>query len=171
MRLEQFIQGDDSVQQHVASEREKAALLAVSPMARKAIEMEVLPQLNEAVTSVDAIDELAKTTKEEIEAAFKGKTEIYTRLIGYKSIDQSDDQFLDDLLHVMDEWATKGKNLLEDGPPAQPGEVKVKIEVESEVNVKTEAGKETDIEVKDTSSGETLPISVADIFELGDVRL
>jgi len=171
MRLEQFIQGGDSVQQHVASEREKTALLAVSPLARKAIEQEVLPQLDAAVTSVGVIDDLGKTTKEGIEAAFKGKTEIYTRLIQYKSIDQSDEQFLDDLLHVMDEWVTKSKNLLDDGPPAAPHEMKVKIEVESEVNVKTETGKGVEIEVKDTSSGEELPISVADTFELGDIRL
>lgn len=172
MRLEHLIHGDDSVQQHVASEREKAALLAVSPLARKAIEKEVVPQLDESVSSAKAVDELAEETKKEIEAAFKSKTEIYTRLIQYKSIDQSDSQFLDDLLHVMDEWATKTKKTLEEGAPAEPGEVKVKVEVESDINVKTEAGKDTEVEVDvENSGGDKLPISVADIFDLGDVRL
>jgi len=169
MRLEQLIQGDDSVQQHVASEREKAALVAVSPMARKAIEKEVLPQLDAHVTSSESVDELGEQTKKDIEAAFKGKTEIYTRLIQYKSIDQSDAQFLDDLIHVMDEWVAKSKKILDEGKPADPGEVKVKVE--SDINVKTETGDNTEVEVKDTSSGEKLPISVADIFDLGDVRL
>lgn len=170
MRLEQLIQGDDSVQQHVASEREKAALVAVSPMARKAIEKEVVPQLEAHVTSVKSVDELGDQTKKDIEAAFKGKTEIYTRLIQYKSIDQSDTQFLDDLLYVMDEWVAKTKKVLDDGKPADPGEVKVKVEIESDLSVKTETGDNTEVKVKDTSSGEKLPISVADIFDLGDVR-
>jgi len=182
MRLEQFIQGDDSVQQHIASER-AALLVAVSPMARKAIEKEILPQIEEMVTSVEVVGELCEEIKKDIQTAFKGKTEIYTRLIQYKSIDQSDDQFLDDLIHVMDEWATKTKNVLQGDGPAEPGEVKVKIEVESDINVRTETDGaaqvsvkdsepvKEEIEVKDTSSGEKLPISVADIFVLGDVRL
>ena len=174
MRLEQLIKGDDSVLQHVASERKEAALLAVSPMARKAIEKEVLPQLEESVTSVKAVAELTETTKKEIEAAFKGKTEIYTRLIQYKSIDQSDAQFLDDLLHVMDEWERKTTKILKEGPAAAPGEIQVKVEVDSDINVKNETGDKVEAEVSESSTStvtDALPISVADIFDLGDVRL
>jgi len=171
MRLEQLIQGDDSVQQHVASEREKHALEAVSPMARRAIEKEVLPQLDDSVTSAKDIEELAKSTKDDIEAAFKAKSEIYTRLIQYKSIDQSDDQFLDDLMHVMDEWAEKTQKVLEEGKPTDPGEVKVKVEVESDINVKTEGGDNVEVEFSGKSDEEKLPISMADIFDVGDLRL
>jgi len=123
MRLEQLIRGDDSLQQHLASERDKNALLiAVSPLARKAIEKEILPQLNEAVVDVKVVGELCETTKQDIETAFKNKSEIYTRLIQYKSIDQSDIQFLKDLLYVMDEWSRKTRRLLEEAP-IQSGEV------------------------------------------------
>lgn len=184
MRLEELIKGDDTVQRLVASERKQALLVAVSPLARKAIEKEVLPQLEEHVTSVEAVDELAEQTKKDIEESFDGKTQVYTRLIQYKSIDQSDTQFKDDLIHVMDEWARKTHQILEDGPPAKPGEVKVKIEVESDVTVKAESEvtvktdsddqvktDTTEIQLQDTSSEETLPISMADIFEPGDIRL
>jgi len=174
MRLEQLIQGDDSVQQHVASEREKATLLAVSPMARKAIEREVLPQLEAHVTSAKAAEELAEDAKKDIEAAFKSKSEIYTRLIGYKSIDQSDDQYLKDLLYVMDEWAERTKKMV-DGVSDGGGQVTFKVEIESDVNVKSKDvkvdGVETEVTVKDTAVDESLPISITDIFDIGDVRL
>ena len=105
MRLDQLITGNDTVQKHVASDREKQALLVVSPKARAAVHKEILPQLEEGVTSAKVAEELCESTKEQLDQSFKSKDEVYTRLILYKSIDQSDDQYLRDLKIVMDEWA------------------------------------------------------------------
>lgn len=138
MRLGPLIEGNDTVLKHVASEREKNALVMVSPMAREAIKKEILPQLEESITSVNAIDELAEQTKDAIEVGFQQKSPVYTRLIGYKSIDQSDTQFLQDLLHVMDEWGRKTKETLSQGGKDGPEEVKVKVQVDTEVKVQTE---------------------------------
>jgi hypothetical protein len=168
VRLDQLLEGNDSVQQHVASEREKQALIAVSPMARRAIKQEILPQIEESVISVDSVEEMGNSTKRSIEAAFSYKNEVYTRLISYKGIDQSDPQFLDDLLVVMDEWMRNTKAALEadddskddeKGAP-EPQQVEVKVKVEGEP-----------VQVKDTSSDEEVPLTVADVFDLGDVRL
>jgi hypothetical protein len=170
MRLEQLIQGDDSVQQHVASEREKVALVAVSPMARKAIKQEILPQIEESVLSVEGAEELCEETKRAIEAAFSFKNEIYTRLIQYKTIDQSDDQFCDDLLVVMDEWLRGTKATLRDtdekteaAPAKQEVEVTVKVE-----HAPTESD---EVVLQDTEKGPKVEVDPAALFDLGDVRL
>jgi hypothetical protein len=167
VQLGPLIEGNDSVQQHVASEREKQALVAVSPMARRAIQQEIIPQLDESVLSADGVDELGSSAKRSIEAAFSYKNELYTRLIQYKTIDQSDTQFLDDLLIVMDEWVRNTKAVLEAGddkadaaPAAETQQVEVKVKVEGDA-----------VQVKDTSSDEEVPLTVAEIFDLADVRL
>ena len=171
MRLEQFIQGDDSVQQHVASEREKMALLAVSPMARKAIKAEILPQIEESVLSVEGAEELCEETKRAIEAAFSFKNEIYTRLIQYKTIDQSDEQFCDDLLVVMDEWLRGTKATLRDTDDKTDA-VPAKQEVEVTVKVEHVPTTESDeIVLQDTEKGPKVEIDPAALFDLGDVRL
>jgi hypothetical protein len=145
MRLEQLIQGNDSVRQMVATEREKEALLLVSPYARSAIKKEILPQLEESIGSKSDVKDLHEHVVKDIEEAFRLKNPTYTGLIKYKSIDQSDAQFLTDLIAVMDEWQRKTEESLSSGSsestdsaaPA-PGvqEVKVKLEVESDVDVK-----------------------------------
>lgn len=114
MRIDQLITGNDEVQQHVASERQKQGLVAVSPMARKAIRLEILPQIEESVFSVKAAEDMCADTKRAIEAAFSYKNPLYTRLISYKGIEQSDGQFLTDLKVVMDEWLRGIKARLED---------------------------------------------------------
>lgn len=177
MRLDQLIQGNDAVQQHVAAERRKEGLTAVSPMARRAIQQEILPQIEESVISVESAEDLCESTKRSIEAAFSYKNEIYTRLVSYKGIDQSDQQFLDDLLVVMDEWLRSTKAGLRDDededddkddkdavPEKQEVEVKVKVEAEEPEEPK-------EIVVRDTSSDEQVPLAIDDIFDLGDVRL
>ena len=171
MRLEQLIEGNDSVQQHVASERQKNALVAVSPMARRAIKQEILPQIEESVLSVDSVDDLGNSTKRSIEAAFSYKNEIYTRLINYKGIDQSDDQFLEDLLVVMDEWMRNTKALLQAGDDDEEGAPAAEKQ-QVEVTVKVETDPEPDaVQVKDTTSDEEIPQNVVEIFDLSDVRL
>jgi hypothetical protein len=148
VRLGPLITGNDSLQRLVTADREKQSLLVVSPMARRAIEREVLPQLEHSLTSASAIDELRDSTKSEIQAGFKSKDQIYTRLSGYKSIDQSDSQFLDDLLQVLDEWAESMKRSLKDDDGGKTDEVKVKIHVDSEVAVKVDKGSLTNVEVE-----------------------
>jgi hypothetical protein len=147
-----MIEGNDSVLKHLASEREKEALLIVSPMARLAIKKEVLPQLEESVNAVGDVDALTKQTKEAIKSAFLAKSPAYTSLVSYKSIDQSDTQYLEDLLHVMDEWSRKTTERLEKDSEkdeeTKPQEVTVKVEVESDINVKTDtSGPGVEVEV------------------------
>jgi len=173
MRLEQFIQGDDSVQQHVASERERTALLAVSPMARKAIKAEILPQIEESVLSVGGAEDLCEETKRAIEAAFSFKNEIYTRLVQYKTIDQSDEQFCDDLLIVMDEWLRGTKATLRDTDDKAEAEA-APAKQEVEVTVKVEhapLSEDADIVLQDTEKSPKIEVDPAAVFELGDVRL
>jgi len=170
MRLEQFIQGNDEVQQHVASEREKSALEAVSPMAREAIRKEILPQIEESVVSVDSAVDMCASTKRSIEAAFSYKNEIYTRLIQYKGIDQSDQQFLANLLIVMDEWLRGMKAQLEDTAEEKAESASETQQVEVTVKVESEPPQE-DVVVKDTEAGPKIEIDPSEIFDLGDVRL
>ena len=129
MRLEHFISGNDQLQRHLAAERAKEALIVVSPFARDAVEKEILPQLEESVTSVSACEELGASTKSAIADAFKSKTPAYTRLITYKSIDQSDGQFLEDLLRVMDEWETKTKGTLRNDS-SESNQIDIKIHLD-----------------------------------------
>lgn len=168
MRLDPLIEGDDSVQRHVASEREKQALLAVSPMARRAIQREILPQIEESVISEDSVDDLGDSTKRSIEAAFSFKNELYTRLIQYKGIDQSDDQFLEDLLLVMDEWVRGAKARFKEEADAASEAEETKEKREVEIKVKIETDTEQGLEGREP---EEVPISVADVFDLADVRV
>lgn len=171
MRLEQLIEGNDEVQQHVASEREKQGLTAVSPMARLAIEKEILPQIEESVISEESAEDMCASTKRSIEAAFSYKNEIYTRLISYKGIDQSDQQFLSDLLIVMDEWLRSTKATIE--TEGEGEEEPEKQEVEVTVKVETEAPKEEgEVVVKDVEGGAEIDEQdPSAVFDLKDVRL
>lgn len=177
MRLEELLKGNDVVQQHLAAER-VAALLVVSPLARKAIEQEVIPQLESGISSISDVDNIVSSTKDEIESAFKTKSQVYTRLISYKSIDQSDNQYLTDLLRVLDEWATSTKNTLEGGSDGTD-EVKVKIHVDSEVAVKVDKGTMTNVSVETepkkeatVEQREDIPVSSSDEgLDLNEMRL
>jgi len=177
MRLEQIITGNDEVQQHVASEREKQALVAVSPMARKAIQLEILPQIEESILSVEGAEEMCADTKRAIEAAFSHKNQLYTRLVSHKGIEQGDNQYLTDLLLVMDEWLRNTKAHLEDEEREDEDEDDEKAESEKqevEVTVKVEKPEpepEPELQVKDHDSGPKIEIDPAALFELGDVRL
>ena len=170
MRLGPFIEGNDAVQQHVAAEREKQALTAVSPLARRAIKEEILPQIEESVISIDSAEELCSSTKRSIEAAFSYKNEIYTRLIQYKTIDQSDQQFLADLLIVMDEWLRGMKARMEVGDDDASEATADTGKQEIEITVKVESEPEP-VQLKDTSSGEEILVTPDDLFNLEDVRL
>jgi hypothetical protein len=170
MRLEQMITENDAVLEHVASEREKAALLAVSPHARRAIKLEILPQLEESVISVESAEELCADTKRAIEAAFSYKNALYTRLINHKGIEQGDGMFEKDLLLVMDEWLRRTKNHLEKDDDSESTKDSEKQEVEVTVKVDTSESSE-DVALKDTDSGPKIEIDPEALFELGDVRL
>lgn len=148
MRLDAHITGNDEVQRLVASEREKRALLAVSPMARKAIKLEVLPQIEESVLSVESAESLCADTKRAIEAAFSYKNPLYTRLISHKGIEQSDSQYLRDLLLVMDEWLRNTRASLERGSKKERPEAGESDKQEVEVTVKVEAKPEPEPEVQ-----------------------
>jgi hypothetical protein len=147
-----LIQGNDSVRQLVATEHEKSALTIVSPYARAAIHKEILPQVEGGANSKSDIQELHEHMVKGIETAFRTKSPIYTGLIKYKSIDQSDDQFQTDLILVLDEWKVKTEKLLlagedEDKDTDDGQGVKVKLEVDSDTGVKV------NLEVDSKSSG------------------
>jgi hypothetical protein len=186
MRLDDLLKGNDEVQRHLAAER--AAGLVVSPLAREAIEREVLPQLEAGVSSTKDIDDLLRFAKNSVTNAFKTKTTSYSRLVSYKSIDQSDSQFLDDLLQVLDEWATSSHNLLaEDAAEGategdgEPPSIDVHIHVDSEGGVEVGAAPRVDPK-QEPSSKKTLTWRTADDedaddedadddeFDLNDVR-
>jgi len=88
-------------------ERVRQAFVLVSPTARLAIEQEVIPQIDGLVTSPEVASALCQEVKTALTEAFHRKDETYTRLIRYKSIDQSDSQFKRDLLLSLDEWLEK----------------------------------------------------------------
>lgn len=177
MHLEAFLKGNDTVLRHFSAER-VAAGLVVSPMARRAIEQEVLPQLDASVTSVAAVSDLLSSAKAEIEDAFKGKTTTYTRLVSYKSIDQSDTQFLEDLLRVLDEWAVRTKSTLADGDEGDDDEVKLKIHVDNEIAVTVDDADSpvsVEVDTKTASEDETedddVSLPSSEEFDLNEMRL
>jgi hypothetical protein len=140
----------------VANEREKAALQLVSPYARTAIRKEILPQIEESIGTKADVKEAHDHVVKEIEEAFRLKNPTYTGLIKYKSIDQSDDQFLADLVTVMDEWQRKTEETLSSGGSSDSEqEVKVKLEVESAIDVKVKPENDNvSVEVKTDSDTE-----------------
>ena len=163
----------DQLQRLVASDREKAAFELIAPEAREAVKAEIVPQLEDQATSVDALDGLIVDTKAQITHAFKTKNPTHTRLIRYKSIDQSDAQYETDLLAVMDEWAKRTRETLDDGK--KPGdedkqEVKVKVEIDGAdtVETSTEVADNLSAKVPDT---EDVAVTDAPPFDLGDVRV
>jgi hypothetical protein len=181
MRLDAMLKGNDVVQRHLAAERSAAGII-VSPMARKAIEEEVLPQLEAGLVDATAVDGIVNSAKSDVEQAFKDKTTTYTRLVSYKSIDQSDSQYLEDLLRVLDEWAARTKTTLTDGD-TDSDEIKVKIHVDSEVAVKVDKGTMTNVEVEtdqnkaagvvwdaETDADIAMPSEDTD-FDLNEVRV
>jgi len=169
MRLEQLITGNDEVQQHLASEREKQGLVAVSPKARQAIKLEILPQIEESVISAEAAEEMCEETKRAIEAAFSYKNQLYTRLVSHKGIEQGDGQFLVDLLVVMDEWLRHTRATLKDDSQEKVQTESKKQEVEVTVKVEQEPVK--DVQLSDSDRGPVIEVDPAALFELADVRL
>ena len=138
----------------------------VAPQAREAITTEIIPQIEEAVTSLETLNAVVDSMVVEIETAFKNKNQVYTRLIRYKSIDQSDSQYAKDLVAVMDEWRRSTSQALADGnkPGDDKQEVTVKVEVE---NVPVPA----EVELRDTDTTETIEVAPESPFDLVDIRL
>jgi len=161
----------DQLQRLVASEREKAAFALVAPQAREAIYAEIIPQIEELVTSIDVLDGLVEQAKGQIVEGFKSKDPTYTRLIRYKSIDQSDQQYETDLLAAMSDWErTTRETLLAGKEPGEQDkqEVTVKVEIEGADDV-VETDK-TEIQLKEQTD-EEIPVGDPTPFDLDDVRL
>ena len=171
MDLKSLIDGNDSMQRLVASERRKEALHLVAPEARDAIRQEIVPQIEELITGVDRLDELVTEIRNQIEAGFKTKDTTYTRLIRYKSIDQSDQQYERDLVESLGDWARNTRELLMDGK--EPGdedkqEVKVKVEIDGADAVETSTPDNLSEKAQNT---EDVEVALEPPFELNDVRL
>ena len=161
----------DQLQRLVASEREKAAFELVAPQAREAVYAEIVPQIEERITSIDVLDGLVEQAKDQIIEGFKSKDPTYTRLIRYKSIDQSDQQYETDLLAAMSEWArTTRETLLAGKEPGEQDkqEVTVKVEIEGADDV-VETDK-TEVQLKEQTD-EEIPVGDPTPFDLDDVRL
>jgi len=116
MRVGDFFDDD----RHVAVQASLGVKL-VSPLARKAFQQEILPQIEEMVSDKETADGLFAETYSLLDAAFKNKNESYTRLIQYKGIDQSDASFLSDLLYSLTEWYENTRKLFmgEESPKSE----------------------------------------------------
>lgn len=98
----------------------------ISVDARRALRQEVVPSKPAGM----ADDQFVLEMTEQLRAAVKDKDEWYTRLIRYKSIDQVDEAFFDDLIYVLGEWAQKqGVDALET-PSQTPSQTPSAIEIE-----------------------------------------
>ena len=167
MRLEQLITGNDQVQQCVASEQSKEAVLAIAPAARRAVQLEILPQIEENVVSSAAAKELCEDTKKAVEAAFKTKDARYTRLITHKGIEQGDGQYMNDLLLVLDEWL---RNTLQTHEEARKStqddniEVVVKLDPKDIIN-------ESEVQIKDVNRGPQIKVDADTMLDLAKMRL
>jgi hypothetical protein len=180
MRIDQLISDNseeggqhDQLQRLVAHGRNKQAELhLVAPQAREAIHAEIIPQIEEAVTSLDVLNSVTDTMVMEIEAAFKNKNQVYTRLIRYKSIDQSDSQYEKDLIAVMGEWQRSTTATLADGDkPGEPAKQEVTVKVEIDGADKVQTTSETEVELRDTDTTETIEVAPESPFDLMDIRL
>lgn len=173
MDLSPLIQGNDSVQQMVASERllTKQAIHLVAPQARDAIEQEIVPQIQPLVSSVEVLNELTVDLQNQIRHGFKVKNQTYTRLIRYKSIDQSDQQYVQDLLESLGDWADKTRTLLlgggEPGKEA-PQEVKVTVDTTTHNSVSVTTNSEGTQVTKSTNSGTSTTEGTP--FDLNDLK-
>lgn len=99
MQLGDFFKNGDKVR--------KATLSIISPNARKAVEDEIVPMLEEHITDAGMVSVMEEQALNLVTVAVSQKNESYTRLIRYKSIDQSDTQFFDDVKKSISEWANK----------------------------------------------------------------
>jgi hypothetical protein len=164
MDLKSLIEGNSTVQVFVASERSKQALHLVSPEAREAVAQEIAPQIEELITSEATLDALEFDLLNQIQDGFKTKNPTYTRLLRYKSIDQSDLQFMDDLMKAFKEWSRQVRVLLSEGKTPQEDktqEVKVKVKVEGADSVES---------VSETPE-EDLELGIESPFDLNEVRV
>jgi len=180
MRLGQLIDSNsgeggqhDQLQRLVANGRAKQAEIhLIAPQAREAIHAEIIPQIEEAVTSMETLNAVTDLMVVEIESAFKNKNQVYTRLIRYKSIDQSDSQFEKDLIAAMGEWQRSTTETLASGekPGEEPKqEVTVKVEIDGADKVQTTS--ETEVELRDTDTTEEIKVVPESPFDLIDIRL
>ena len=112
MRLEDFFEED----KHGSVRK---AFQLVSPMARRAIQEEILPQIESMVSDENTLNELYDESRQMLVSGFKSKSEIYTRMIQYKSIDQSDEQFERDLLACLSQWHETQKKLFDETPESE----------------------------------------------------
>lgn len=96
------------------------AFQMVSPYARKAVQQEIVPQIEEMVTDKASADGLFAEAHQMIETGFKQKNEVYMRMIQYKGIEQSDQQFKTDLLASLTEWYEDIRKMFEDEPQEEP---------------------------------------------------
>jgi hypothetical protein len=181
MRLDQIIGTNsdeggqhDQLQRLVAEGRAKQAEMhLIAPQAREAINTEIIPQVEETVTNMETLNAVTDSLVVEIETAFKNKNQVYTRLVRYKSIDQSDSQYAKDLVAVMGEWQRSTAKTLADGD--KPGdettkqEVTIKVEIDGADKVQTTS--ETEVGLRDTDTTEDIEVAPESPFDLIDIRL
>jgi hypothetical protein len=142
MRLKEFLEDNspmggrhDQLLRWVTASRKKEALELIAPEARHAVGVEVIPQLEDAITNVETLAGLVSTTKGELIHGFKSKNEVYTRLIQYKSIAQSDSQYEEDILAALDEWSEHTQKIIqEDVVPTPNDKLKESYDEDEEDN-------------------------------------
>jgi hypothetical protein len=131
MDLSAFLSSNDQLQQLLRNEKTGGVRL-VSPEARMALDRELIPQIEELVTDESVLDALLDDISNQIKESFSTKNITYNRLIKYKSIDQSDSQYAEDVLQAFSDWVEKTRSHItqsdlllgeiepEPAPPAPP---------------------------------------------------
>lgn len=92
----------------------RVAFRPISTDARRALARELVPSKPEGMLVPQFVLEMTA----QLRTALKDKDEWYTRLIRYKSIDQVDEAFFDDLIHVLGEWAQQQESKTSPAPVA-----------------------------------------------------
>lgn len=87
---------------------------AVSAEARKALQKEILPNYNPGSPVNSFVEQTATALREALEK----KDTLYTRLVRWKAIDQTDASYIDDLVWLLHQWAGRVENHNPEPAPA-----------------------------------------------------
>jgi len=99
MHLKDFLESDATL-----GDSPKVGFISVAVEARRAFQEEILPGA-EHLDSAEGLNGFVNDVVLALEAARKSKDNLYIRLIRYKSIDQTDDRYFDDIQTVLHQWS------------------------------------------------------------------
>jgi len=101
----------------VLNEAPKSELVEIRPVsieARRAVEKEIWPNKPDEMSVEEFVQEMSAILADTVQS----KGDWYIRLIRYKTIDESDEAFFEDLIYVLKEQAQRDKQRVESAPDA-----------------------------------------------------